>query len=308
MKTAILVLVGAMFVTVIIAFLIFNFNISLTGLATYDLNDTNDNSVNLNVNEQMVLDSIIKAEEIMGKMQASNLSIDLVNDTILQAKIVFQQVKYAEVLRNSSSDAKAILEANAALRLINWKGINYSSVLYYTNRVDGMQEQAFLILDKIASLEGDNSGLSLETRALLEDAKLAFKDERYNEAEMLILQFRDAKERELTQNSSLSGISEGAKNFFQRYWLPLIIFIVGLFLLGRIFAQVYSKKRLAKKIRRMKFEQSALLELMKKTQTERFKENTISGLVYNIKMKNYKERTNEIKEQLPVLEERLKKM
>ena len=35
----------------------------------------------------------------------------------------------------------------------------------------------------------------------------------------------------------------------------------------------------------MKTEEQVLNDLMKKTQTERFKENKISGLVYNIRMK-----------------------
>ena len=57
----------------------------------------------------------------------------------------------------------------------------------------------------------------------------------------------------------------------------------------------------------MKTEEQVLNDLMKKTQEERFKENRISGLVYNIRMKKYEERLQEIKEELPVLEERLKR-
>jgi len=45
---------------------------------------------------------------------------------------------------------------------------------------------------------------------------------------------------------------------------------------------------------------------MKKTQTERFKEK-ISGLVYNIRMKKYHEKLDRTKEELQVLEERLKR-
>lgn len=56
----------------------------------------------------------------------------------------------------------------------------------------------------------------------------------------------------------------------------------------------------------MKAEETALNDLIKKTQSERFKENKISGLVYNIRMKKYEEKLQEIKEELPVLEERLK--
>ena len=41
--------------------------------------------------------------------------------------------------------------------------------------------------------------------------------------------------------------------------------------------------------------------------TDRFKNNVISGLVYNIRVKKYGERTQLIKEELPVLEARLSK-
>lgn len=63
-----------------------------------------------------------------------------------------------------------------------------------------------------------------------------------------------------------------------------------------------------KKIRKMNTEEKVLNNLMKKTQTEIFKDNKISGLVYNIRMKKYEERLQEIKEELPVLEERLKRL
>lgn len=46
---------------------------------------------------------------------------------------------------------------------------------------------------------------------------------------------------------------------------------------------------------------------MKKAQTERYKTSKIPALVYNIRMKKYQERLNEIKETLPVLEARLRK-
>ena len=68
----------------------------------------------------------------------------------------------------------------------------------------------------------------------------------------------------------------------------------------------FEKRLLINKIRKMKTEEQVLNELMKKTQTERFKENKISGLVYNIQMEKYRVRLQEIKEELPVLEERLK--
>lgn len=45
---------------------------------------------------------------------------------------------------------------------------------------------------------------------------------------------------------------------------------------------------------------------MRKVQVERFKENKVSGLIYNIRMKKHEEKLGEIKRMLPVLERRLK--
>lgn len=60
-----------------------------------------------------------------------------------------------------------------------------------------------------------------------------------------------------------------------------------------------------RKIKKMKIERRVLVDLMKKTQIERFKENKISELVYNIRMKKYKEKLQNIKQELPVLEKRI---
>ena len=56
----------------------------------------------------------------------------------------------------------------------------------------------------------------------------------------------------------------------------------------------------------MKAEKDAITDLMKKAQIARFKENKISGIVYNIRMNNYTKKLNQINEELPVLEKKLR--
>ena len=71
---------------------------------------------------------------------------------------------------------------------------------------------------------------------------------------------------------------------------------------------VYRKieKRLIKsKIKKIKAERNILKNLIKRTQSERFKENFISGLVHNIRMKKYRQREQEIEQELPVWDARL---
>ena len=88
-------------------------------------------------------------------------------------------------------------------------------------------------------------------------------------------------------------------------WWGILIFLL---ISGAVAYMVYKNtvsRKLKEKIGKMKLEKKAILQLMKKLQQERFKENKIPDLVYEIKMKNYKERLSAIKAKLPVLESKL---
>ena len=82
----------------------------------------------------------------------------------------------------------------------------------------------------------------------------------------------------------------------------MIILLIIFGILGFFAYKKFEKKRLENKIRKMKAEGQALNNLMKKAQTERFKENKISASVYKITMEKYQKRMQEIEEELPVLE------
>jgi len=235
------------------------------------------------------------------------------NDSLIEARKVFQQAIYSEILRgdvNSTEQEK--LEAQRALSIIDWRKISYADVLVYTGDIKNRREKAFLLADGITIEENkislkDNSFLSNETKQILENAKIAFYEDRYNDAENLIGEFRNVLEQEKAESSNLLGIREGGKNFFQRYWIYLIILLI-IFVIGGYFVYKKFEKRLIKiKIKKMKTEEEILVRLMKKSQEDRFKKNAISGLVYNIRMKKYQERLQEIKQELPVLELRIQR-
>ena len=91
--------------------------------------------------------------------------------------------------------------------------------------------------------------------------------------------------------------------WFNIVLLVLVLSSFGYFLYKRI------KLRLIKfKIRKMKADERALVELEKKTQEDRFKNNKISGLIYDIRMKKYKEKLSKIKAELPILESKARKV
>jgi hypothetical protein len=86
----------------------------------------------------------------------------------------------------------------------------------------------------------------------------------------------------------------------------LIGFLFFLGFLGYFGYRRISLNRLRKRIRELAARKKVLRTLMKKNQIERFKENKVSDLLYNIKIKKYREKLNEIEQELPVLENKMK--
>ena len=258
------------------------------------------------VTSKDALQAISESESIIAEMQANNFSTVYMNDNLIEAKIVFGQAQYASILRDSNSTESEKQKARTALKLVNWKEITYEDVLVYTEEIKTRKETAFLLSDEISVAELKLPSASEATKKILENARIAFSEERYNDAEKLILEFNAAVEQENAQASLLAGMRKGAKNFFQRYWIQILVLLIAAIVAGYFTYKKLEKKMTANRIKKMKIEETVLNGLMKKTQEERFKENKISGLVYNIRMKKYQERLQEIKEELPVLEDRLK--
>lgn len=325
MKTEIYIIIVSICLILGLSFFVFNFQkLNLTGfVGKSNINGILDKSLNESIiTKEMTLQAINESEQIIKEMQEHNFSILYMNDTLIEAKRAFRQAEYAEMLRgeiNATEEEKS--EARKALSLIKWEEISYADVLFYTEDIKARKEKAFLLIDeivleesKINPKEGElysealfspGEEVSEETKQILENAKIAFQEDRYQDAENLLEEFRVALEQEKAELSTLSGIKKGAKNFFQRYWIHIIIALILLSAIGYFTYKKFEKRLTKKKIRKMKAEKEVLINLMKKVQLERFEENKISGLVYNIRMKKYQERLQEIKQELPVLEARL---
>lgn len=204
--------------------------------------------------------------------------------------------------------------ASNELKIVNWKNIDYSDVLIYSDAINKHIDKIYLIGDSI-ELEkkrlrqnlGNGLLVSNNTLDLLNKSSIAFSNDQLNEAENLLNEYKLSLENDFAQQSTLTSLENNTKNFFQRYWLHSLIivaFILGisLFMIGK-----YKIQKLEHKVLRMKHEKEILKSLIKKTQDERFIKGSISNLVYNVRMSKYNEKLDEIKQQLPVLEEKLKK-
>ena len=254
--------------------------------------------------------AIDDSEQIILNMLEKNLPTSYMNDTLIEAKRVFEQAKYAEILRgNVEATRQETTDARTALNLLNWKEIYYNDVLIYTRDIKLREEKAYLILDKLSVekvKQEENTKISEITKEILNNAEIAFNNDRYNEAEELIEEYKLSVEKDNLDASRFSGISDGAKNFFQRYWIYLIILLAIVFVAFYFLEKKLKNDRLKKRLRKLRIEKAVILQLMKKTQIERYRENKISGLVYNIRIKKYDERSKEIDLLIPVIEKELK--
>ena len=319
-----IVTVSAMFV-VLTAFLL-STNPLFTGQVTYGEEES------LGVEEEEVvvtreeaLLAIEQAKGVMQEMEDEGFSLFYVDDTLIEANRALERADYASILRgevvNATDEAQA--EAREALRLINWENMGYEAVVNATEEIASRRDQAYEIVDRVFLLEREMGekkqrkivigifefeGSEIDfanATYFLEQARVAFAEDRYEDARDFLDETRFEIEYQRTQSATLNTIKGAVLFLFQKYWHIMLVILAVIAFIIYYFYRKIKIHRLRKKIYRMRSEKKALLELMKKTQTQRFKKNSISGLVYNIRMKKYQEKTNKIKQQLPVLESRL---
>ena len=283
----------------------------------YQIRYLDENGEEIYISQNDALDAIVGSERIIAKLIEEGLPTQKVEDMIVEAKLVFAQAKYANVLRDPDSLIGDRTEAKKALGLVNWQEIDYKDVLIITDEIDEIKKDAYNVYDSLTAaglkssiLLSPSTGKEIdisEAVVLLEEAETAFYEDRYDEAQRLLEEAQIKIEEKKRESSALSSLQSGTRNFFERYWLHSIIVLGLLGTSGFFSIKAVNLQRLKKKVRKLKVEHNVLNDLIKDSQTKRFKEGKMSALVYNIKVDKYKSRMAEIKETLPVFEARLKK-
>jgi hypothetical protein len=291
----------------------------LTGLATEDItieNETLDSNSDSNTGttREEALEAIKESERIISEMISNGFTVGFANDTLVEANRVFEQAEFASILRGEAESTESNRrEARRALQLVNWKDITYENVLIQTDAIETRKNQAFIILDSINAVkknleesETNNDDIS-KSLAVLAQAEDAFKGDRFDEAQELLEEFSATLELERSEATRLGTIRKNAGTFIQRNWYFVALAIILIVFAVRHGHEKISRKLLKKKIEKMEVEAKVLKELMRTAQIERFRKNTISDLVYNIRMDKYKKRLQKIRQELPVMEGRLNK-
>ena len=297
------------------------FNLSPKRMTGMDIQDIQEIAASNNSNDDIIVEKekitpqeaeneIIKSMEIISERQENNFSLAYVNDILLEANRVFEQARYAEILRSGLSSEEEKNEARKFLALVNWRDIYYEEVLIYTEKIKERRERAFLIYDSIFILEkriNDYPEADMgESLNLLKQAQDSFYEDRYDDAELFLEEATVELESKILEASTISGLKRGTQGFIGRNWPSILLFLLILGAIGFVITKRVRRELLRKKIEKMKAEKDAFTDLMKKAQIARFKENKISGIVYNIRMNNYTKKLNQINEELPVLEKKLR--
>ncbi|MCH8945757.1 MAG: hypothetical protein IIA85_02450 [Nanoarchaeota archaeon] len=103
-----------------------------------------------NATEEQALDSLLESEKMIEKMIENDFPISFMEDTLLIAEKVFEQAKYAEILRGEVNASKAEkLEAQTKLQLIDWEEINYEDVIFYIDQIKEREDRILTLYDSI---------------------------------------------------------------------------------------------------------------------------------------------------------------
>jgi hypothetical protein len=322
MKNEIIIVFASILLVLSLSYIIFSIQGNLQGdkiitsfaisnNPTNATDEQNEKNITTATTELTALNAINESEDIIKIMQENNFSVVYMNDMLAEAKRIFQQAEYADMLRgagNFSQEDRA--KAIDALKLINWKNLNYSSVLVYTDNIKSRKEQAFSIYDSVNALNASiekykAQGIEINnSETLLKEANIAFYEDRYDDCQNILTELTNLIETE--RSSAILSLTLNGSNFIKKYWLYSLLSLIALCLICFFSYKKIHRANLAKKINKLNVEEKVLSDLIKRTQIERFKENKISSLVYSIRIKEYQEKLNAIKEELPVLKAKLK--
>jgi hypothetical protein len=235
-----------------------------------------------------------QSEVIISKLQNDGFSIIRVNDTLSEAKLLYQSQK-------SSRSGK----------------INLSRIIVYCNEIQNLSQQAYIARDSFQamtnfynqSITEDMNTTSLDR--LIEQIDNEIKSERYEKVDTLVDLAYDEISRTQSEFSTLNVVyrntTRSLKIFFEKNWLTLSV----LFILAVIMFLAYRTKVkhwiVERKIANLETRKSTIKSLITKIQTDYFHSGTISESEYNIKTKKFAELIRDIDRQIPLLYEQLAK-
>jgi len=300
---------------------------SATGLAVFEqkslieqIAPVNTVEVAENITKETALDGLMNSEIIIKEMTESGISTSLVKDFLLSSKRFFfgestdwlkKEIKAEEDIKKKEY-LQVLLIVAEKTPVYEIEKQDFKESYKLVQNIINTRDQAYQLKDTILLLDETNQKY-VDTRidtekavVLLEKGKISFKEERYNEAAGILKEASDEFEKAFTEYKRKKGLIDISKNFFVKYWVHIIIAILVIAVVSYpVFIKV-RKMRLRIKLETLKSETKVITKLLKKAQSDCFKDKKITKDTYDIRADRYKKRLAEISHTIPVIEAQIK--
>jgi hypothetical protein len=287
---------GTVFVVLGMLFFFSTASNTLTGLVVSEIDKE------LNVSQAEAFAALLEAQANIKTLQQSNFSTYYVESekAFIGDPLRFtleSETPYAQELKEK---AKALPEHEAVEK-------DFEKVLSNTQKIIERRKQAFAIQDLIAVMQererryNTDGADTTKGRELLGLAKIAFFEERFDEAEAYLDTSQLRLEEAYVAFKQKEEIVRLRKGFWQTYGLALLLLLI--VLVGGLFPtmKILRKKYAHYKIKQLTQELKTLEEQLRIAQEQCFMKQKIPKRMYDVKAQYYKKRMAAINRQLPVL-------
>jgi hypothetical protein len=222
--------------------------------------------------------ALLDSDDVLTELQSNNLSTFFIQDNLLTAKryfigkdttIINQELEQEES-RIKTDYLQSLLMLYTESPGHEIKDLDYSEVIKLTQLIEFRRNQAYNILDTLTitqDKEEEYSQRGIETSEsleFLEEAKISFSEEMYDEAEAYLKEADLKLDQASFEHTRIKGILRLSKNFFIQYWYYLLIFIIIIAIAAKPVAKKIRKHNAKNKLEKIKSEQQILQDLLKK--------------------------------------------
>lgn len=268
------------------------------------------------------VNALWEGERIMADLHREGISVQFINDTLIEARRVLQKANYtiqlAAARERGDTESVALFEQSLELMGATYSGAtveeSYAEVIRLVNLIRERRDPAYLILDRTALIRKKMSDYARreipteDAQRLLLEGERAFREERYSEALRYIEEADAELERSRTELPLIRVLQESSKGFLEKNWKQLMV-LLAFFSLGIWFwARHFGIHQIKRRIERMQIELESIGRLMEQTQRDCFERKNISKMTYDLRMETYRKRRAEIQVLLPTMQEELRQI
>jgi hypothetical protein len=273
-----------------------------------------------NISREDAEKAISNAERIIEKMKNDGLGVNRANDLLTDAKEYFEGKNYTALINELNITGNKTLADRTRNMLEKAQiemghGADYAVAFEKAEEISSIKSAAYELKDRLRAAEilviSAEEELNVsEARALIENAKIEFRNERFENADALIIKIEPAIETAKAENTMMRTVYRAGRetvvNFIRANYIRILLFAVLVVTALMLSYRNLSLKMLETRLSNMKIEKKALEKLMRKAQTDYYAEGAIPKSSYLLKMDIYKKRISEIKRGVPVVRNRIK--